>query len=48
MYVQRTPERFELREVKTRRTIGEAAEITSGLREGERVVVRGADKIPRQ
>ena len=48
VYVQRTPERFELREVKTRRTIGERAEITNGLPAGERIAVRGADKIPRQ
>jgi hypothetical protein len=48
VFVQRTPERFEFREVTTRRTIGNAIEITSGLREGERVVVLGADKMPRQ
>lgn len=47
VYVQRTPERFELREVRTRRTIGENIEIISGLRDGERIVVRGADKMPR-
>jgi hypothetical protein len=47
VYVQRTPERFEFREVSTRRTIGDAIEIMSGLREGERVVVHGADKMPR-
>ncbi len=48
LYVQRTPERFELREVKTRRTIGDAIEITRGLRDGDRIVVRGAEKMPRQ
>ena len=48
VFVQRTPERFELREVKTRRAIGDAIEITSGLRAGERIVIRGADKMPRQ
>ena len=48
VYVQRTPERFEFREVTTRRTIGSAIEIVSGLRDGERVVVRGADKMPRE
>ena len=47
IYVQRTPERFELRQVKTRRTFGTAIEIVSGLKEGERVVVLGADKMPR-
>lgn len=48
VYVQRTPERFELREVKTRRTIGQAIEIVSGLAAGDRVVVRGIDKMPRK
>jgi len=48
VYVQRTPERFELREVRTRRTIGDAIEIISGLRDGDRIVVRGADKLPRK
>lgn len=47
VYVQRTPERFEFREIRTRRTIGNAIEITNGLSEGERIVVRGADKMPR-
>jgi hypothetical protein len=48
VYVQRTPERFELRAVLTRRTFGDSVEIASGLREGDRIVVRGADKMPRQ
>jgi len=47
VYVQRTPERFEQRQVKTRRTFGTAIEIVNGLKEGERVVVLGADKMPR-
>jgi hypothetical protein len=47
VYVQRTPERFEFREVTTRRTIGDAVEITNGLSDRDRVVVRGADKMPR-
>ena len=47
VYVQRTPERFELRQVRTRRTFGTAIEIVNGLKEGERVVVLGADKMPR-
>ena len=47
IYVQRTPERFELRQVQTRRTFGTAIEIVNGLKEGERVVVLGADKLPR-
>jgi multidrug efflux pump subunit AcrA (membrane-fusion protein) len=40
-------ERFEFRAVTTRRTIGDAIEITSGLQDGERVVLRGADTMPR-
>ena len=47
IYVQRTPERFELRQVRTRRTFGTAIEIVNGLKEGERIVVLGADKMPR-
>jgi hypothetical protein len=47
VYVQRTPERFEFREVTTRRTIGDTIEITSGLSGGERIVVRGAENMPR-
>ena len=47
IYVQRTPERFELREIQTRRTVGDNVEVISGLRDGERVVVRGAEKMPR-
>ena len=47
VYVQRTPERFEFREVRVRRTIGDVVEITSGLGEGDRLVVRGADRMPR-
>jgi hypothetical protein len=48
VHVQRTPERFELREVKTRRTIRDAIEIVNGLHAGERIVVRGADQMPRK
>jgi hypothetical protein len=38
---------IEFREVRTRRVIGDVTEITSGLGEGDRIVVRGADKMPR-
>lgn len=48
VYVQHTPERFELRSVTTGRAAGDLVEIATGLREGERIVVVGADKIPRQ
>jgi hypothetical protein len=44
VYVRRTPERFEWREVKTRRTIGNSVEIAGGLSDGERIVIRGDDK----
>jgi hypothetical protein len=47
VYVQRTPERFEFKEVTVRRTIGDGVEIAGGLSEGDRVVVRGAEKVPR-
>jgi len=47
VYVQRTPERFEFREVATRRKIGDAIEIASGLGAADRIVVRGAEKMPR-
>ncbi len=48
VYVQRTPERFELREIQMRRTVGGNVEVIAGVREGERIVVRGADKMPRR
>lgn len=47
VYVQRTPERFELREIQTRRTAGDNIEVIDGLADGERIVVRGADKMSR-
>ena len=47
IYVQRTPERFDFREVTIRRTFEDAIEITSGLTPTDRVVVRGAEKMPR-
>lgn len=42
VYVQLTPEYFEKREVKVGRNDGQYAEITEGVKEGERVVSRGA------
>jgi hypothetical protein len=38
----------ELREIQTRRTVGGNVEVIAGLREGERIVVRGAETMPRQ
>src|SRR5439155_4446396 len=48
LYVQHTPERFELRQVTVGQTFGSLLQVTNGLRDGDRVVVRGADKMPRQ
>jgi hypothetical protein len=48
VYVQRTPEAFELREVKTGATANSKTEIVSGLRPGDRIVTLGADKMPRK
>lgn len=47
VYVQRHPEAFDLREVKTGRNNGTYVEIIEGLREGQRIVIRGGDKMPR-
>lgn len=46
VYVQRTPEAFELRDVKIGRTSGASIEITNGLKDGERIVVKGAETMP--
>jgi hypothetical protein len=48
VYVQHTPERFEFRQVTLGRTFGELVQISNGLSDVERVVVRGADKMPRK
>jgi hypothetical protein len=34
--------------IRTRRTAGDNIEVIAGLNDGERIVVRGADKMPRQ
>lgn len=47
VYLQRTPERFEFRAVTAGRTIGDAVEIRNGVGANDRVVIRGADKMPR-
>jgi len=46
--VQHTPERFEFRQVAVGQTFGNLVQITSGLRDSERVVTRGTEKMPRQ
>ena len=48
VYVQRTPEAFELRAVKVGKNVGANVEVTEGLKDGERIVVTGADKMPRK
>lgn len=48
IYVQHTPERFEFRQVAVGPTFGDLVQVTNGLRDVERVVVRGAEKMPRQ
>lgn len=48
VYVQRNPEAFDLKAVKTGASSDQYVEITEGVREGERVVVRGGDKMPRK
>ena len=48
LYVQHTPERFELRQVTVGQTFGSLLQVTNGLRDGERVVIRGMDSMPRK
>lgn len=48
VYVQRHPEAFDLREIKTGRSSATFVEVTQGLREGERIVIKGGDKMPRK
>jgi len=48
VYVQRNPEAFDLTEVRTGRSNATYVEITQGLREGDRIVIKGGDKMPRK
>jgi hypothetical protein len=48
VYVQRNPEAFELRAIKTGDSSATYVAVTDGLREGERIVTIGADKLPRK
>ena len=48
VYVQRNPEAFDLKEVKTGQSNGTYVEITQGLREGDRIVTKGGEKMPRK
>lgn len=48
VYVQRDPEAFYLRLVKTGENNDRYVAVTDGVREGERVVTLGAEKMPRK
>ena len=48
VYVQRHPEAFDLKRVNTGKSNSTYVEITEGLREGQRIVTRGGDKMPRK
>lgn len=48
VYVQRNPEAFDLKAVKTGASNDQHVEITEGVREGERIVVRGTEKMARK
>lgn len=48
VYVQRNPEAFDLKAVKTGKSNGTYVEITEGLREGDRIVTRGGERMPRK
>jgi hypothetical protein len=48
VYVQRDPEAFYLRPVKTGESNDKYVAVTDGLREGDRVVTGGVEKMPRK
>ena len=48
IFVQRTPEAYEFREVTTGKRAGQSIEIVQGLKEGDRIVIKGGDKMPRK
>src|SRR5262249_53427687 len=45
VYVQHTPERFEFRQVTVGQSFGDLVQVTNGLHDGDRVVIRGAEKM---
>jgi len=47
-YVQHTPERFEFRQVTVGQAFGGLVQVTNGLHDGDRIVIRGAEKMPRE
>jgi hypothetical protein len=48
VYLQRHPEAFDLKRVNTGKSNNTYVEITEGLREGQRIVIRGGNKMPRK
>jgi multidrug efflux pump subunit AcrA (membrane-fusion protein) len=46
--VARNPEAFDLKAVKTGKSNGGFVAVAEGLREGDRIVVLGAEKLPRK
>lgn len=48
VYVQRHPEAFDLKRVKTGRRNATSVEIVEGLQEGQRIVVKGGARMPRK
>ena len=48
VYVQRDPEAFFLRPVKIGESSATQVVVTDGVREGDRIVTVGADKMPRK
>ena len=48
VYVQRHPEAFDLKRVKTGRRNEASVEILEGLQEGQRIVVKGGARMPRK
>lgn len=48
IYLQRHPEAFDLKRVKTGRRTATSVEVVEGLQEGQRIVVRGGARMPRK
>jgi len=42
VFIQTAPDKFSIRQIEAGRTVGDRLEIVSGLKEGEKVVVKGA------
>jgi multidrug efflux pump subunit AcrA (membrane-fusion protein) len=48
VYVQRDPEAYYLRPVKTGESNATHVGVTDGVREGDRIVTLGVEKMPRR